>query len=765
MTLISPERYVYIVFEDFLRCAEYEQSPKESNLSTDQNLSQEHILTAEYEEAKENLAEIAGKELADMITVETNVGDVIDLDYEKCTVLVHDSLRQEVGGLPLGCFLLASRFTPGATIQAEDEDSYLILLRVLGPQKLINDSEITGRRLQAGQRATHSDDNWDADGNTDPYTRNQLAWAGLSCRVLGSFRMQKDNKERYGFQFRADISNVYAGRGLKVFKPMGVSLKKIVNFIRKIDDEHVLQNKAVEVGRVRYCASEREVSEQGEGVSVSLTPTDLLARRTALFGMSRTGKSNTTKTILSSVFRLREIHAQKGRVGQLVFDVNGEYANENTQDKDGENPSCLKLVGRYTANSGDHDVVTYGLSSHPNDPDRIIAKTNFYGSNISSMKEWFDKEKIDIALDQLRVGRMLIEDLLADEKGVRYMTNFAHLKFDTPSDLDGSSVTRFRRKVTIYRAILDSAGFDAPDDVNCYIGGLFNADLVSEMGQYENEEDRSLQRRYRKYATLLGKKNLTWTEAAEAFKGLHEFMNDPDSGYNRFEDNYFEENQKNWADEDLKTLLHFMSYRNGPQKLGQLVDRHHPGTTSDYASSIVEAVRQGKLVIFDQSVGSPDLVKNAASRIMTTLFNRQQADFINPKEDEETGKILPPPDVVVYAEEAHNLLPAKGTDPSDIWSRTAKEGSKYRIGLAFATQEPSSIQSNILKNTDNWFVAHLNNSDEIKEIKKYYDFEDFSAQILKVPEPGFIRMRTLSNPYVIPIQVKLFKISDNIGGQ
>lgn len=270
------------------------------------------LLAIEEKEAKENLSEIAGKQLVDMIHEDSVVGDIIDLDYEKSTVLVHDSLRQEVGGLPLGCFLLASRFTPGAKIQAEDEDSYLILLRVLGPQKLINDSEITGRRLQAGQRATHSDDNWDADGNTDPYTRNQLAWAGLSCRVLGSFRMQKDKKGCYGFQFRADISNVYAGRGLKVFKPMGTSLAKIVNFIRKIDDEHVLQNKAVEVGRVRYCASEREVNEQGEGVSVSLTPTDLIARRTALFGMSRTGKSNTTKTILSSVFKLREMDAKRG---------------------------------------------------------------------------------------------------------------------------------------------------------------------------------------------------------------------------------------------------------------------------------------------------------------------------------------------------------------------------------------------------------------------------------------------------------------------
>lgn len=711
-------------------------------------------LSAESEKYAAEIAASSAKGLTSLITPKDLVGDLLKMDYSECEILVHDHLRQKVGGLPLGCFLLATRLAPDSVPVPSDEDSNLLLLRVTGQTRLPNASETDLNRFLAGQRVATLNDVWDAQGKIDQFTLHQLRYAGIRCRVLGTFRMREAAASEWKLTFGADVSNFYSGRGLKVYKPVGDTLLKIVNFSKPGgDDSHSLAGKRVPIGRVRYASSERSVDPDGENVAVDLDPTDLIARRTALFGMSRTGKSNTTKVIASSVFRIREQDAQNGRVGQLVFDVNGEYANENTQDGSEENAACLKNIVSHTKNASGEDVATYGLAQHPNDPNRKIVKINFFGSNPA---KWSEADDVNGSLESLLVGKTLIDNFLAAE-GSKYIANFRNTTLEIPLSLDPSSSIRYQRTILAYRAALYAAGFAPPASLQKpALKGLFLKQLVEALEEADGP-DAPL---YNRAAFILSKSSTSWDEVVEVMKGLRRFIQDASkSGYAAFNAEYASKKDgRSWHDDRLTGMLSIFEYPNGVRSFRSLLDEHDASSAGDYAQSVTDDLLAGKLVIFDQSLGDPDMNRAAAERIMWALFNRQKREFVTAKKGSD-GNLIPPSDVLVYAEEAHNLLPPNtAADVSNIWSRVAKEGSKYRIGLVYATQEPSSIQSNIMKNTDNWFVAHLNNADETRELKKYYDFEDFVPSILQVPDPGFLRMRTLSNPYIVPVQIDRFRV-------
>jgi len=686
-------------------------------------------LLSTLKESQQQVEAAKAKEiLMKLIQPEQYVGDVYSIGYESANVQIHDYYRRQVGGIPSLCFLIASRISTDVEIlDYQKEDSSIVLLRVMDSTPLPGHAEAERVRVEIAQKvAGEPNVHWDDDANMDAATHHFLSFAGVKCRVIGTFFVDKSERlNELVLRFGSDISNYYPNQGLKVYKPNRDALSEIVNYLDPDRIDGAQTQELVKIGEVRYASTNR--SFQGvSDVEVFISPVDLLGQKTAVFGMTRTGKSNTTKVIIQSVFNLRFAKDKPCRIGQIVFDPNGEYANENEQDADKQrNPSAIKNV--WGPKGKREDVVTYGLLPHPNDPSRKLMLLNFFETA------------------NLQIGKQIIDAALADYDA-KFVQNFRQVVFEEPDPNDRSAKTRFDRRVLVYRALLVKADFEPPSNLRPSTRGLFNSKLLEALSNSDVSEHKSA-------AKILGTPRPTWDQLVVAFEALNDFMSTDD--YKDFESWYINDRPRasgnKWADADLGKLFTMFRYPNGARQIGKVRNQHSSGVTSDYAADICQDLVDGRLVIVDQSSGDPEVNKASAERIMWKIFLGNQKRF---REGE-----IDIPEILVYVEEAHNLLPA-GTsmDMQDVWVRTAKEGAKYHIGLVYATQEVSSIQRNILKNTANWFIGHLNNTDETKELRKYYDFEDFEASIRRAQDRGFLRVKTLSNLFVVPVQVRKFEV-------
>ncbi|MCY4628081.1 MAG: DUF87 domain-containing protein [Acidobacteria bacterium] len=703
--------------------------PKPSPSITDEGLIAD-IATKHGTEEESPLASLIGA---------TAVGQVLLLDYDSAILAVHDYHRELVGGLARGMFLISGSPPSG-------DEATFVLMRVAGAKRLANQNVTDEARLTAAREAI-GQELWSERLAT--WVADEIALGGVEARILGSLTWSTGGALR----FAEDIANYYSARGAYVWKPTGSLLESIVNLAHRGNslDLSAMGISAdtgvrVRIAETRFAAAGRK-SDNRERVPVRINPTDLLKRRTGFFGMSRSGKSNAMKITAQAVYLLRKDYPEF-RVGQLIFDPNGEYAQDNPQDGRGLH-RIHELVGERRCG----EVETYGTFAPPTDPDRKITKINFFGNSIPPNRRT-DKDHVEKALEQLVVGRELIRERMSTET-TRFTTNFRDADLSIPADLNNWSVaTRYHRAVVVHQAALAAAGFEAPTTPN--IAKLFGSDLCDALRSPDNEKSENVGQ-YKRAANILSQPTPSWDRLRVAFEGLDKFVNDKKGCYEAFEEEYTRTSTsgEDWADPRLKSVLSIFRTPNGVLTFQDLRDRHSRQTASDYADDIVADLRAGKLVIFDQSVGDPELNRRAAKRIMWKVFRAQQDMFTS-------GEDLPAWEhhVLVYVEEAHNLLPQGGSKDvlSTVWARAAKEGGKMNLGMVLATQAPSSVLSEILSETDNWFISHLNSDNEARVVERYLDFAHFIPQIRRVSEPGFIRLRTLSSGYTVPVQLDRFRL-------
>ena len=659
---------------------------------------------------KQAIQKLAVRDIFEAKESDLFIGRPFYLDFDKAYLLITDAWKERVGGIPQGSFILAF-------YENENDDvEECLLLRAIKPAKLPTDNDVIASMVE------YYKDNLKTSGKKsqlDDYTRYTFSFSGLECRILGTFF--RDSNQT--IQFGADVENYYSAHNYAAYKPVGDILEQIVNF--RDGNVSVGNETDYRIGKVRYSSS-RRFQEKYSDVPVYVSPSDFLGKRTALFGMTRTGKSNNVKKIIEGTTEISKKAKEsctadtptsspednikqfddngipKYKVGQIIFDMNGEYANANLQDEG-------------TAIFEKYSDITTRYSVLDKDGFKVL-KVNFF--------------------KDINAGFELICSLLADDTG-DYIKSFIAVDFSEPDENNSSAYTRWKRKVAIYQCCLKAAGFTVPSNHKVIFTG--NKDINNKIIQGRE---------------LNPSAGIDLDDAMAFWIWVAENQN------NEYFLNYRREKGRDWLDEDMKALLVFLTRKRnltgsanltGYRKLAPLKEHHTVKSDAPFEADIVRCLRSGQIVIIDLSQGDPNIQKTFSEKICLSIFRNAMDNFV---------KNHPNNFIQFYFEEAHNLFPQKeDKDLSQIYNRIAKEGAKLNIGLLYATQEVSSISSNILKNTQNWFIAHLNNDDELKEIKKFYDFEDFCDSLIRYSsgsDKGFIRMKTYSNAFVVPVQIDRF---------
>jgi Helicase HerA, central domain len=665
-----------------------------------------------------------------------HVGFTIHASYSEMVVMTNDRWRHEADGMPMNSYLLATSVDVDNFSSADPIDKRAVLLRIVGRTQIATDGDALRAIMEHFQDQPKTID--PAFRSMEPISFAMLQWSGIKTKVLGTFYMDSDSRLRFG----ADVEDFFAARQMKVLKPGLEALETIVNFVDPIrqkkaaDDARTMGMKrtpnSFQIGTVRFTSAAHMSSLSSQsGAAVRIFPGDFLGRRTAVFGMTRTGKSNTTKTMVSAVM-LSSLETDLP-VGQIIFDVNGEYSNANNQD---EGSSIADVFGDNT--------IRYRAKVTPGFRD---VRVDFYRS--------FDMGHQFIASNLREEGGSMSDELKA----------FLAIDLSPPADQqDIAAQTLWKRRTALYQCILKASEYPhvATFEIEFPVHQNALAQIYKSWQPVRDSQALATNDEARANATV------TFFNLKALGRGIYRASPDDAvafwSAVRTVEKTLRDQtpaahimvDKKVWLNEEEFAMLCVLVGRSGKTDT-QIRSRnaiktaasqfHSPAGSANVAKDIYGLLEQGRIVIVDLSVGPPSIRERMAERIARHIFDTSSDRFT-------AGRV--PPRIVIYAEETHNLI-GKSADLDTTWPRIAKEGAKYGISIVYATQEPSSVHPNILSNTENFFVTHLNNDSEIKALSSYYDFDDFGESLKRCQDVGFARVKMLSANFTTPTQILLFE--------
>ncbi|WP_204260360.1 ATP-binding protein [Muriicola jejuensis] len=615
------------------------------------------------------------------------IGYVLEIGYEYVTIITADSYKQNVGGIPRGSFLVA------VPDKLDGLPPHFSLLRVDSTAPTPLSKEVQQTYFELHKRSMPE---------IDRFTAGELQWGALKTNVMGMFYPNPSNKDK--IEFSGDVNNVVSGHRYKVYSPTADILEIIVNGTLNPKNQWSL-------GKLRFTECQLPFQNIAPlDVDAMVSTEDFKGFRTAMFGKTRLGKSNVVKLIAESLIVSTK---DDKSVGQLIFDINGEYANDNPQDGN------ISIRSKYSDR-----CEVYAINKRPETPSKPL-KLNFYLQPEKSIK--------------------IIGSLLRQSgRDSIYITNFGSLDLPSIEDIQGLSSgdkLRAQRRILAYWACLYEAGFS---------NGVVGNPLRTKGSSLNPQFSEGL--RMRIYDVQdpsdLPEPPTELNSLVTEFKRLNSFSrNNPD------DPSLKSGSGKKLIDPELSSILSFLDPGGvgaGASKLLPPIKKYHDKEAGDFIIEILSHIDEGKTVILDLGSADETVRSYFSDYLSTEIFRHQERKFTS----NNLGKHY----VQLYFEEAHNLFPKNDNDVTDVYSRFAKEGAKFHIGMVYSTQSPSTVNKDLLAQTENFFVAHLSSQDEVNALAKLNtSYDGLQRDILNSKTKGYIRMLTFSNRFVIPIQAKLFQ--------
>jgi len=613
------------------------------------------------------------------------VGYVLEIGYEEAVIITSDPFKRAVGGVPRGSFLIM------APDSLTGVAPHFTLLRVTATAPTPLTKEVQQTYFELHKKSMPELDIW---------TKGELQWGALAAKVLGMFYPDSTNAHKVSFS--GDVNTIVSAHRYKVYAPNDDLLNVIVNSI-------VRQENQFSIGKLRLTECTLPFAgKPQQNVNVMVSTSDFRGFRTAMFGKTRLGKSNIVKIIAQSIISTTE---QDKSVGQLIFDINGEYANDNPQD------GSKSLRSGYPVR-----CVVYALTKRPHTESKEL-KLNFY-------------EQPDACIAVL--GSLLEQN----KQNAQYVKSFAAVNLPSIDDVLATAVgdrTRLIRKIQYYWAILKKAGFPA-DERRLRALGLAG----TQVKHFDPHFNKAL--RDAAYGAAAPAAPSSLDELNRELENINTFRRD-----NPNNPQLTSSSGKPLFDADDVALLDFLNPTTGggPRILRPFMT-YHSATATDFINDILDAIDKGMTVILDLGNATDEIRKYFSDMLSRAIFQHQEKKFTS----DTLGKNY----VQLYFEEAHNLFPANSADFTDVYARFAKEGAKFHIGMVYSTQSPSTINKELLAQTENFFVAHMSSQDEAKVLGKLQvAYDGLQEDILKTRTPGYMRMITFSHRFVIPVQANKFE--------